>query len=456
MAKNPRKPLQTRKHLARVERERRQTRLIVIITIAVILLVAGSIIYGVLNETILKARQPVAIVNGQKISTRDFQARTKYIRQQLIGNAINTYQFMQLFGDSPETQAQFTSQLAQIQAQLEPTFLGQQIIDQMIDDLLIEQEAARRGITVSEEEIDKGMEEAFGYFPEGTPTPVPTLETLPTSTLSPLQLTLVPPTSTPTATPEATAVITPTATPTTTATATLIPTSTPTSGPTQTPTPYTFEAFREQYEQTIQNYEDSINFNEEDLRGILRNQLLRAKVREAVLAELALSPVEEQVWARHILLPDKSVADLVIQRLAEGTPWQELASELSTDESNKDRGGDLGWFGRGQMVAEFEEAVFSLEIGEVSEPVETPFGWHIIQVLGHEMRPLSNAAFQQMQDQKFAEWLQGLRESAEIEIHEYWIERVPEEPEFPPELAAFIQQGQPQNPALPPLPTPEE
>ncbi len=442
MANEPKAPLQTRKHIARKQREDSQRRYIIIGTIVVLVLVFALIIYGILNEMVLKNLQPVAIVNNERITTKSFQKSVRYARQQVIANAVNTYQFIQMFGDSPETQAQFASQLTQVQAQLEPISLGNQVLDQMIDEVLIKQEAENRGITLDGNEVDQAVEEAFGYFANGTPTSQPTSEPIPTSTLSAQQKALIPPT----ATAMPTEVITITATPTT------VPTITPTSAPTASPTPYTKESFQSQYEQALVNFNESIGFNENDLRDIIRKQLYYQKLQEAMRAELGSSPAEEQVWAKHILVPDQTTAALVIERLAAGESWQDLAAELSTDTSNKDRGGDLGWFGRGMMVPEFEEAAFALDIGEVSDPVETNFGWHIIQVIGREERPLSADELEQRDQQAFFEWLQGIRDGSEIEIRDYWIDRVPTDPALPPEIELFIQRsiGQPALPQVPP------
>ena len=463
MAKNPRKPetVVTKKHLARQEREALQRRYILIGTIITLVSVIGLIIYGILSETVIKASQPVAVVNSEKISTRDFQTRTRYFRQQMIGNAVNNFQLLQAFGSSPELQASFAQQLVQVQAQLEPNLIGQQVIDQMVDEALIRQEAARRGITVTREEVDKAFQEALGYFPEGTPTSEPTLETRPTSTLSALQLTLLPPTSTPTSTPvititvtpTTTATLTPTNTPTATATQGPPPSATPTPEPSATPTEYTLEGYQKVYQDTVNNFKDAIDMDEADLRLLLEAQLYRQKVQEAVSAELDVQPSEEQVWARHILVPDLALAEVVLQRLEAGEDFAALAAEFSTDTSNKDQGGDLGWFGRGQMVAEFEEAAFSLEIGAISEPVGTTFGYHIIQVLGHENRPLSQFEYDELKEQKFTQWLAELRLSTTVEIREYWTERVPAEPTLPPEIENFILQVQQQQAAPQAIPT---
>ncbi|MDA3128585.1 peptidylprolyl isomerase [Aliibacillus thermotolerans] len=89
----------------------------------------------------------------------------------------------------------------------------------------------------------------------------------------------------------------------------------------------------------------------------------------------------ESVHARHILVEDKETAETVIEQLNDGEDFANLAEEYSTEPAASSSGGDLGTFYRGDMVKEFEEKVFSMEVGEISEPVKTEYGFHVIELL---------------------------------------------------------------------------
>ena len=416
----PKSKVHSKKHVARLERERRQVRLIKFIAIGAVAAVILVLAYGYLDINYLRPRQPVAEVNGEKVTTKEFQARVVMQRNQLLTQYMQFLQYQQSFGFD------MNAQLEQIQASLDvPTSVGQQVLDALINEVLIRQETERRGIGLAEVEVETYAREQFGFFPDGTPIPTatPTEATISYPTLSAEQLALVTATPVPTEGPTVTPLPTATLDPAINATATSTPAPTPLPSPTATP--YTLEGYQGRYDETLQAYMD-MGLTENQYRRLFETELLRIKLFDALTADLPAE--EEQVWARHILVEDEEAAKAVIERLNNGEDFGALAIELSEDTGSGAQGGDLGWFGKGQMVPAFEIAAFSLEDGEISEPVESNFGWHIIQKLGQITLPLSSSAYQQLRQTVFDEFLANLREESDVVIHDQWIENVPTSP----------------------------
>ena len=105
---------------------------------------------------------------------------------------------------------------------------------------------------------------------------------------------------------------------------------------------------------------------------------------------------EDEVRARHILVESKDKARELHEKILHGADFAALAREHSKDPGSKDQGGELGFFSRGQMVPQFEEAAFRLKAGEVGEPFETQFGWHIVKV--DERRQRTAPTFEDVKD----------------------------------------------------------
>ncbi|MGO4887492.1 peptidylprolyl isomerase [Anaerobacillus sp. MEB173] len=117
-----------------------------------------------------------------------------------------------------------------------------------------------------------------------------------------------------------------------------------------------------------------------------RLQTAGVEISEEEIREYYEENLEEfsEVEARHILVEDEETANDIIAKINAGEDFAELAKEHSIDTGSGAKGGDLGYFSKGMMVAPFEEAAFSLDIGEISEPVESQFGFHIIEVTGQQ------------------------------------------------------------------------
>lgn len=456
------------KHLAREQREAKQTRLVIIGTIIVGVVILGLVIYGSINQFFIRPNITVAEVGETEINVREFEARVKYTRVQMLNQAYQYFTYYQQFGQFGQSFLETSQQI--VRELLDPTALGRDVLDGMIDNIIIREEAEERGITASEEEIDDAIQAAFGFFPNGTPTPTTTVTIQSTPTYSETMLSLVTLTSTPTetGTPTETPEVTPTPSEETnteddetlvssesepgetsegeatqeleTPTPELSPTITLTPTITSTPTPYTTEVFGQNLDDFDNVYGD-YNFDLNDLRNLFEVQILREKLLEEVTEDL--EPIKEEVWARHILVETEEEALEILNELEEGGDFALLAAKHSTDESNKDSGGDLGWFDMETMVDEFTEVAFNLEVGEISEPVETQFGYHIIQVLGKRESQVLPDEFQADKEDAFESWLTQQRNQREdIVIYDTWEEYVPTEPQVPQELLAAMFQPQ--------------
>lgn len=165
----------------------------------------------------------------------------------------------------------------------------------------------------------------------------------------------------------------------------------------------------------------------------LHNAYFKKHVVEAVTPEdvkarydkevAAITP-EDEIRARHILVKTEEEAKAVIAELDAGKDFVEIAKEKSTD-PNKSEGGDLGYFGKGRMVPEFEAAAFALEKGAYSkEPVKTQFGYHVIKI--EDKRKQQPPALEQVEGQvrqlvmrdKYLELLEKAKEAAPIDIQD--------------------------------------
>lgn len=104
------------------------------------------------------------------------------------------------------------------------------------------------------------------------------------------------------------------------------------------------------------------------------------KVSEEEVKKEFEEKYKDEIKASHILVKDEKIAKEVKERLDKGEDFAKLASQYSIDPSSKDNGGDVGYFTKGRMVSEFDQVVFSLDVNQVSEPVKTEYGYHIIKV----------------------------------------------------------------------------
>ncbi|HEY0382310.1 MAG TPA: peptidylprolyl isomerase [Candidatus Elarobacter sp.] len=191
-----------------------------------------------------------------------------------------------------------------------------------------------------------------------------------------------------------------------------------------------------QYEQILKQQ----SLTEQDVQNILKQQLVLEK---AVAPQVHVSESDikayfdknrtlfdkpAQVRARHILVADAAKAKEVLAKLKAGGSWDALAKQYSTDPSSKDKGGELGFFGRGQMVPAFQDAAFGANVNQIVGPVKSAFGYHVLQV--EEKKPAQKASLasahdtiktqltNQQQATAVPAFLQQLKSGAKIDVYD--------------------------------------
>jgi peptidyl-prolyl cis-trans isomerase C len=168
-------------------------------------------------------------------------------------------------------------------------------------------------------------------------------------------------------------------------------------------------------EQELHSWLSNAGYTDQEFRTELREEKLAARMIDSITAAL---PAEvEQVHARHILVSTEAEAEILLQDLASGLEFSLLARQNSLDPSTQPAGGDLGWFPRGVLlVPELDELAFSLQPGEISGVIQTELGFHILEVLERERRPLTGTALIEYRTAAVNGWLADQRERAEIEV----------------------------------------
>jgi parvulin-like peptidyl-prolyl isomerase len=156
--------------------------------------------------------------------------------------------------------------------------------------------------------------------------------------------------------------------------------------------------------------------SEQDVREMVKRELLVNAMRDRVLAQLPRSA--EYIHVYHIVVRTEREAQQALQRLQSGAKFSALAQTLSIDDSTRADGGDLGWITRNSgalLWSEVEDAAFTLPIGETSEIVKSPIGYHILRVTEKEERPLTEADTAQLQETALQDWIAQLKAGAKIE-----------------------------------------
>lgn len=420
MAKRPGKTTAglTRKQVSRAKREAKLQRWLLIGTAIILIAVISIIGFAFFNEQVLVPNQSIATINNDEITVAEFQKQLEFIWYQQVYPQLGL-EPLSAYGFDEQTYAKY-------------------ILDAMVDNSLIHQKAEEKSITVSNTNIEEQIQLFFGYDTgktEPTATPIATvLEDSPTATSTPVY------TLTPRPTMTLEPGITPSATPTYTATPTGKETPTPTLPPQPTTTPLSEQAFNDIHTRWLEIGTEVTSLSKEHIDELLHqhfhNQLLREELIEALSIDVHDTKI--MIHAAHILVNSEEEAKTVLERLAQGEEFETLAAELSIDTNNAYKGGDLGWFGPGEMDLVFEDTAKTIPIGMISTPVQTQFGWHLIKVYARTEVATTAQEQQSQKQEKFQEMLDQWNKEAKIVIESDWANYLPPQFQVPTATPVLI------------------
>ncbi|MDM8532424.1 peptidylprolyl isomerase [Anaerolineales bacterium HSG25] len=435
-------PVTTRRQRAYSKQEQEKIRQIYMGLGIIGALVVVLLALGFFYSYVIQPNSTITKVNNTELTLQQYQDRVRYERfliDEQLGQIIS--EITRLREEGNDQFLQFYEQLGN-QLQQQRFLVDQQSLDQMVEETLLAEKASADNVTVSEEDIT----EAINRFLAGRTGGVTeasaseTVTALVNATATAAEWTPTP-TRTPLPTIEGSEELTPTAT----------PANTPTPGPTATLNVIGTGELSNQYTSWLETLQTNADIDEATYRQYIKASVLREKMRDVISAEAPTTG--EQSNARHILIsfehfqtptPEpvegeepvelteeeraeeaeiahqetKQLADEIIGRLEAGEDFAELAEEYSDDPGSRFNGGELGFVTSGTFVESVDKAVFELPLNEVSEPIESQFGWHIIEVLERGDRELSPSDYEQVQRDTFSEWLADLQSDANVE--DFW------------------------------------
>jgi parvulin-like peptidyl-prolyl isomerase len=361
----------SRRQRSHWQREQHQLKLLYGAVAALIVVIAVIFAAGVIYDNVVQANQVVAQVGPDSITAAQLLDE---VRPQ--ANAIDA-QAKQAGGD-PSSTANYVDQ--------QKRSLPNSALDGLVDAHIVAQEAARRGISVSDSDVDDKVRQTVASFnAANTPSPV----------------------ATDAATPEAQASDTAAAASTPDESATATPPTTPTPVPTLDDSAYG---------PALQKLLDQNNLTQPQLRTILERQLLQDRV-SAAIGEEQVPASQPQVHARQILVPTSDQANDLLNQLQNGADFAALAQQNSTDTATKASGGDMGWFNKGVQTPAIDSAVFALQPGQLSSVVMDTAGYHILQVLEADPdRALAPDQLSSQRQKAFNNWLSTQRSSQDVKL----------------------------------------
>ncbi len=410
---------QSRKDVLIARRQSKQSRTVRIIIGTVVGIILLVLLIAIINEYFIVPNRVVATVGEDQITLEEWQQRVRFQRAQFI---VSIEDQLEQFGDIGMVQ-QFSGQ--QMQLLQEGEELGRLVLDAMVDETVVRQEAERRGITVSDAEVDQFIEEGFNFFGGGLPTPLPTG----TATIMP----------TPSLTPIPTDVITDVL-------PTLTPFPTPTLGPSATPlptaTPVSEESFNEQLTARLDRFR-RMGVSEAVFRETIKAQLFSQELADALAEEQNLQTVVDHASSFVLAFSSEEEAQATLQEIeSDGflTVWNRIRSTPPDAEAaNPPSAAELLWRTQdqyeGSFSAEIADAVFSAELDAPTDVMVVtsttegqPDRYYIFMVSGKEPRALPESTVESLKNQLVSDLVDQLTAGDLVTLTQFWRTRVPRQP----------------------------
>lgn len=364
-------------------KDERIQRIMIWSAIGLAVVVVGILIYGLIQEYVIKPQTVVARVDDEKITVKEYQSRVYYQRDILRTQMLQYQAYLAQLDPTSSNMnfqaQQLQQQVAQLENQLAPEMkdtLGKAVLDQMIEEKILLEEAANRNITVAPEDVDRRLEEILGFDREAAAAAAVTETTTLTETAS------------------------------LTGTAALTETA--------TPAPMTEAEYEKNYEDFVKNYLNEAGLTVEDFRRILRADVIRQELFPIITEDVATEA--EQVKITYVTAGSQEEAEVLRERLQE-EETATLLEDLQNDEDDLTTGRELPWYPIASLAdilgPGLEVLAAETPVGEISEPVPGQDGrYYVLRVDGHEVRPLDEYFLQQRRQSAFNEWLQAKKDEA--------------------------------------------
>lgn len=343
----------TRRQIARRAKEEKLNRILKWSAIGIVVVILLIIGYGLVTELVIKARRPVASMDGDIITTEQYQQRLYYqrllMRRQL---EISQYYLTQIDPADETMQSiyqQFQSTVSNLQSQLAPSMaslLGKQVLDYMLEEELVRKEAQARNLTVSEDDVALTIEEIVGYDRTVAETVTDTTK---------------------------------------------------------------IETFEKLYQDYSDNFLKPSRFPEQDFHTMVETNLLR----DQLLAEIAadIPQTSEQVDPIFFAVDSEETGLALRERIELGEDPVALVEEFNNDDDDQTAGFELSWLPVGYLSAqlgpEIEQVAFNTPVGQAAAPTMGSDGqYYVVYIKGHEERPMDEATMQQMREDQYTTWLE--------------------------------------------------